>query len=338
MKKLLALLVTLTMVFTLCTSVVMGASAETAHEPITIRMSMTASLDEHHGAAANIFADYVMDKCDWITLEVYPSSTLFDDSDAIAELIRGNLDMCESGFPYLSEYAPVLAMFGSCYLFQNWDHVNAVLNGEIGEQLFNEIAETTDVRIIGAMYSGDRTVNLRQDIEVKTREDLDGIMLRMPNSEAWINIGKSLGATPVAMSLSEVYLALQSGTIDGQDNPLQATMSYGFGEVTKSITMTRHYISNILFCINEGLWESLDAETQQVFQDAFQEASDFCYGEYVADEDALIAEFEALGVSVYKPDTTQMREEVENWYWNEPGLTDSWDRELYDAIQDANPN
>lgn len=312
------------------------STPEETHKPITLKFSMTATMEEHHGACWQTFADYVMDKCDWITIEVYPSSTLYDDSTFVDAIMRGNVEMGITAPGYFGEYAPVVDIFGACYIFEGVDHMNAVLNGEIGQGIYDQVAKDTGIRMLGAIYKGRRTINLTVDKRVESRSDLEGMLLRVPNAESWMQMGYALGATPVAMSLSEVYLALQAGTIEGQDNPLQATMNYGFGEVTKSISMTNHVLDINWCCIQEEIWQSFDEETKQVFMDAFKLADDECFKAYDGEEADLIAQFRDMGLSVYDDiDTAKLREEVWDYYWDNKEVSGNWDMDLYNAISAA---
>lgn len=311
------------------------AAADT-HDPIELSFSMTATLDEHHGACWQTFADYVHEKCPWITIKVYPSATLYDDSNFVDAIMRGNVDMGITAPGYIGDYAPQTSIFGACYIFDSVDQMDAVLNGDIGHNIYNEVADETGIRMLGAIYKGRRTINLTMDKEVTCREDLEGILLRVPNAESWMNMGYALGATPTAMALSEVYLALQSGTIQGQDNPLQATMNYGFGEVTKSISMTNHVIDMNWLCIREEIWNTFDDETKQVFNDGLRVAYDECFAAYDGEEADLIAQFREMGLSVYDDiDLTKMKEEVWDYYWDHPEISGNWDKDIYNTIVNA---
>ena len=355
MKRALALLLTLTMAVTLfagcgnnkkpSTSSTGGTSSagagqssqqEAAHDPITLKFSMTATMEEHHGACWQTFADYVHDKCPWITIELYPSSTLYDDSTFVDAIMRGNVEMGITAPGYIGEYAPATSIFGACYIFDSAEQMDKILNGEVGQELYDQVAEETGIRMLGAIYKGRRTINLREDKEVTSREDLNGVLLRVPNAESWMQMGYALGATPTAMALSEVYLALQSGTIDGQDNPLQATMNYGFGEVTKSITMTNHVIDINWLCISDEIWQGFDEETKAVFMDGLQIAYDECFAAYDGEEADLIAQFRDMGVKVYdEVDLSTIKAEVWDYYWAHPEVSGNWDKNVYEAIQNA---
>ena len=312
-----------------------AATEAPAKEPITIKLSQTASMEEHHGVCYETLKAYIEEKCPWITVEIYYSSTLYDDSNGLDAVARGNCEMVVTAPGYLGEVAPQTAIFGACYIFENADQMLEILNGEVGMGIYDDVAAETGLRPLGALYKGRRTINLTIDKEIKSRADLEGILMRVPNADSWMKMGYALGCTPTPMALGEVYLGLQAGTIQGQDNPLQATMNYGFGEVTKSITMTNHVIDLNWLVISEDLWQTFDAETQEVFYTAFQMAADESYNAYMGEEADLIAQFREMGLNVYEPDMKQMKEEVWEFYWANPDISGGWDKAVYEAIQAA---
>lgn len=331
MKKIVSLILIAMLAMSL---LVTGVAEE--HEPLTLKLSMTATMDEHHGACWQTFADYVHEKCPWITVEIYASGTLYDDSNFVDAIMRGNVEMGITAPGYFGEYAPETAIFGACYIFDSPEQMDKILNGEVGAQIYDKVAADTGVRLIGAIYKGRRTINLTMDKEITCREDLQGILLRVPNAQSWLDMGNALGATPTAMALSEVYLALQAGTIQGQDNPLQATMLYGFGEVTKSITMTNHVIDLNWLCISEDIWQGFDDETKAVFNDGLRIAYDECFAAYDGEEAGLIAQFRDMGLSVYdETDMSKMKEEVWEYYWAHPEISGTYDKDVYDAVMNA---
>ena len=301
-------------------------------DPITLKFSQTATMEEHHGICWETLKKYVEEKCPWITIEIYYSSTLYDDSTFIDAITRGNVEMGTTAPGYIGEYAPELSIFGACYIFTSPEQAVEVVNGPICAELYDKVAEDLGIRILGGVYQGRRTINLRMDKEIKSRADLKGILMRVPNAKSWMDMGYALGCEPTAMALSEVYLALQAGTVDGQDNPLQATMIYGFGEVTKSITMSNHVIDLVWLCIAEDVWQSFDDETKAVFQEGFEISANECKEAYMGEEADLIAQFREMGLSVYEPDMSQMKEEVWEFYWANPDISGQWDKSVYDAI------
>jgi len=332
MKKILAIALSLCMIFALCA---VSASADD-HKPITLNLSMTATMDEHHGACYQPFKEYIEEKCPWITIEIHPSSTLYDDSTFLDAIMRGNVEMGVTAPGYLGEYAEEVAIFAAPYFFDSIEQMNEVCNGELGAEIFQKVEEETGIHILGTLYKGRRTINLREDKEITCRDDLKGVLLRVPNGDSWTKMGQALGATPTAMALSEVYLALNSGTVDGQDNPLQATMLYAFGEVTKSITMTNHVIDINWLCIQSDIWNSFDDETKAVFEEAFKIAYDDCFNAYNGEEADLIAQFRDMGVSVYeREDNSVMAKEVWEYIYANQSDFPSYDLSVYELVHGA---
>ena len=120
MKKILAIALSLCMIFALCA---VSASADD-HKPITLNLSMTATMDEHHGACYQPFKEYIEEKCPWITIEIHPSSTLYDDSTFLDAIMRGNVEMGVTAPGYLGEYAEEVAIFAAPYFFDSIEQMN----------------------------------------------------------------------------------------------------------------------------------------------------------------------------------------------------------------------
>ena len=328
MRKFLAMVLALCMVFALC-----AVSASADHEPVTLNLSMTATMEEHHGACYEPFKAYIEEKCPWITIEIHPSSTLYDDSTFLDAIMRGNVEMGVTAPGYLGEYAPAVAIFAAPYFFDSIEQMNEVCNGELGTEIFQKVEEDLGIHILGTLYKGRRTINLREDKEITCRKDLEGVLLRVPGGESWVKMGDALGCTPTAMALSEVYLALQAGTVDGQDNPLQATMNYAFGEVTKSITMTNHVIDINWLCIQSDIWNSFDDETKATFEEAFAVAYEDCFNAYNNEEADLIAKFRDMGVTVYdETDTSVLAKEVWEYIYAHQDEFPSYDLSVYELV------
>ncbi|HWR22722.1 MAG TPA: DctP family TRAP transporter solute-binding subunit [Feifaniaceae bacterium] len=307
---------------------------EAGRTPITLKISTAAADSETHVQALYQFKKQVEENADWITVEVYPSATLFAQDANIDAMMRGNLEMCLTSSSWLAEYVPSLNMFAAPYLFKDYEHMSAVLNGEIGKELFESVANEIGVRVIGVFYIGSRTINLTEDKEVTGRADLKGVQLRVPNSASWIYMCTALGADPIPMALSETYLGLQTGAVDGQDNPLPATMSNGFGEVTKSITMTNHIVDQVWLAISEEVWAKMDDQSREVVSAAAQAAREFCDTSNLEKIETLIPEFEAMGVTVYRPDVSAFRQEVMDYQWADTEQSGEWDADLFNKIQE----
>jgi tripartite ATP-independent transporter DctP family solute receptor len=138
-----------------------------------------------------------------------------------------------------------------------------VLRGPIGEDLFKELPAKIGVRIIDVWYLGTRQTTLR-DKPASTPEEFKGIKLRAPGAPTYIEAVRVLGANPTPMGFGEVYMALKTGVIDGQENPLTTIKSSKFYEVTKYLVLTSHMVDSIIPQINERTWKSLKPEFQKI--------------------------------------------------------------------------
>ena len=133
------------------------------------------------------------------------------------------------------------------------------------------------VKLLSVMYLGRRHVNLRQtkdELTVMTPADLAGVNLRMPGTDAWQFLGKALGANPTPMAFTEVYTALQTGSVDGQDNPLPTVVDAKFYEVTKQIALTSHLVDLNYIAFSKAVWDELTPEQQATVQAAAEAAAE----------------------------------------------------------------
>ena len=228
---------------------------------------------------------------------------------------------------------PSTSMFSAGYIFKDLDHMNRVLNGQIGKELFEEVAKKVGVRPLASYYIGSRTINLKNPKPAMTPNDLRGVKLRMPNSEAWLMLGKALGANPTPVAFSELYTALATGTVDGQDNPLTATEEGKFYEVTKSVSLTNHQIGTVWPAINEKFWQSLGPELQPLVMQAFVEGIDYNNKLVIAKEAMLVDFFKSKGLTVAVPDVSAFKKQVNDYYLQQKDFIKNWDMPLFDKIK-----
>lgn len=270
-----------------------------------------------------------------IQVEIFHSGSLFKQEADLPAVMRGTLDMCYTSAMWLSELFPPLSMFTAGYIFKDYSHMTKVLNGEIGKELFDQVAKKTGARPLAAFYLGARQINLR-DIgrEVRTPEDLKGVKLRMPNSPAWLFLGKALGANPTPLSFTELYLALKTGTVDGQDNPLPTIKNAKFYEVTKTISLTYHVIDTVWPTINEKKWQEMGPELQAKMYEAIEKARRHCDRLNLDAEAELVDFFKAEGLTVIKPDVEAFRTHVQKMYLENKEISGNWDMDLYKKVQD----
>lgn len=296
----------------------------------------TASVTEE--AHSKVLVEYVKPRLKELTggrvsLEVHDSSSLFSQDDELPATIRGNATMCYTDGTWLATYMPSTSMFSAGYIFKDLEHMNKVLNGPIGAELFESIAKKVGVRPLASYYIGSRTINLKNPNPAMTPADLKGVKLRMPNSEAWLILGKALGANPTPVAFSELYTALATGTVDGQDNPLTATEEGKFYEVTKSISLTNHQIGTVWPAINEDFWQSLGPELQPLVKQAFIEGIEYNNKIVIEKENSLVAFFRSKGLTVATPNVSAFKKQVNDYYLQQKNFIKDWDMDLFEKIK-----
>lgn len=270
-----------------------------------------------------------------IEVKIHDSGSLFSQSQERQAVQRGDLDMIYGDPWSLSDMMPELSMFTAGYLFDDDKQMLDFYNSEDGEELFDKVADETGIRPLGAYFKGNRELNYR-DIgkEIKTPDDLDGVILRMPDSKSWQELGKALGAKPTPMDYGELYTALESGTLDAQDNPLVSDKSAKFYEVTKYVTLTDHIVDNVWPAINEDLWKEMDSDLQDKMIEAIDYAGDWVSETSAEQEDELVQFMKDQGLTVVEADKDAFKKHVQDYYLNNEELTKDWDMDLYKKIQD----
>lgn len=310
------------------------ASGDPAVELIFTSVSVTG---DSHTTAMSAFADAVKELSGGsIECKVYADGTLFSSENEWDAISMGQADLAYISFPTLSTQSGLewCAMMNSGYFWANYDHMTSTLNAsEIGPEIYTKIMENTNVMPLSAFYLGSRVINTRAK-EINSYEDMSGLLLRMPGSEAWQNLGSALGANPTPLSFSELYTALSTGAVDGQDNPLPSDISAKFYEVAPYIAITNHVVDSILPCINKDKWNSLTDAQKMAVYDAAEYARNVNDTLRIASEDAAIAYLEGKGCTITYPDLPDFIAHVQQYYADHPEQTETWDMDLYARIQE----
>ena len=170
------------------------------------------------------------------------------------------------------------------------------------------------VKILGPTFFGTRQVGLKPKKKITTPADMAGIKLRMPPGDAWQLLGRSLGANPTPMAYAEDYTGLQTGAIDGQDNPLPNVQNMKFYEVMSQIVLTSHLVGFDLLTVNMKTWSGMSPAKQKSFQAAADKAIAWSTGEHLKREAELADGFKKQGLEVYPPDVNAFRAYAQKIY------------------------
>lgn len=221
-----------------------------------LRISTPAVPDDWHTKMLYVFKDELEKTAPGqFDVQVHHSGTLFKQGTEPTAMARGNLEMALISMQDVAKQIPEYSLFTAGYLIRDPDHQQKVFNGPIGEEIYRKVAEAMDIQILQVAYLGTRQVNLRDVRNVRTPADLSGVKLRMPGSKEWLFLGQALGANPTPLAFNEVYLALKTGTIDGQDNPLPTVKSAKFYEVTRQLVLTSHLVDGVFLAISSKAWK-----------------------------------------------------------------------------------
>lgn len=306
-------------------SIITNATAEN----IKIRMSTPATeTDWRSQGLTNIFADAVKDFADY---EPHYNDTLFKQGTELVAIARGNLEMSITSAQELAKLIPEWSIFTAGYLMRGPEHQRAVFESDIGEEMYQLAEDKLGVKLLTVVYFGTRQLNLRGDKKIDTPADLEGVNLRMPGTDAWQFLGTALGANPTPMAFTEVYTGLQTGAIDGQDNPLPTDKDKKFYEVTDQIVLTGHLADMNFYAFSKEVWDGLTPEQQAAVEQGAKDASAWTTEQIVANEAELVEFFKGEGLDVYEPNVDAFRERVQAMYL-ESDFSKDWPEGMLDRI------
>ena len=305
------------------------AGSSFAQEKVKLRLSSPSSAtDQRAVALTSVFAPAV---ADFATFEPHWNAALFKQGTELEAISRGNLDMSIASAQELAEFFPEFSIFSAGYLHKDAAHQKRVFESDLFQPFKKMVEDKLGVKLLTVMYLGRRQLNLRTDKKINTPEDLAGIKLRMPGSDAWMFLGRALGANPTPMAFTEVYTGLQTGAIDGQDNPLPTDRDAKFYEVTKQIVLTSHLVDLNYLTVSKKVFDKLSPANQAKLQKAADDAAESGRQKQLKLEDELVQFFKDKGLQVYTPNVDAFRARVQKAYL-ESDLSKSWPKGLVEKI------
>ncbi len=291
------------------------ATAAGAQDKITLRMSTPASeTDQRSIALAEVFAPAVTE---FATYEPHYNASLVAQGAELEAIASGDLEMSIASAQELATFFPEFSIFATGYVHQDAEHQVKVFNDPLMDPFKQKVEDELGVKLLAVMYLGRRHVNLRQtkdELTVMKPDDLAGVNLRMPGTDAWQYLGKALGANPTPMAFTEVYTALSTGSVDGQDNPLPTVVDAKFYEVTNQIILTSHLVDLNYVAFSKAVWDKLTPEQQAVVQKAAVDAAESGRQKQLQKEQELVSFLKEKGLEIYEPDLKAFREHVQAQY------------------------
>jgi len=264
-------------------------------------------------------------------VEAFLNGTLFKQGTELVALQRNNLEMGNIAPQDVANQIPAWSIVTSAYLFRDANHLNKFFASDAGAEMKKMAEDQLKVRILGPTFFGTRQVGLKPKKKINTPADLAGVKLRMPGGEAWQFLGRALGANPTPLAYAEVYTALQTGAIDGQDNPLPNVQNQKFYEVMSQIVLTSHLVGFDLLTVSSKVWGDMSPKQQQSFQAAADKAINWSAAEHLKREAELVAFMKQQGLEVYEPDVKAFREHAQKMYLASD-LAKSWPKGMLERI------
>jgi len=221
----------------------------------------------------DFFAERVQERSNGrVEVRVYPNEQLGKERELIRSIKLGVVDITTSG-ETMQNWAKLAAFCAVPYLIRDSEHLKLVTEGEVGDMIEQDMIDEIGLRPIAYFERGAR--HLTSNRPIKVPEDLNGIILRVPNVPVFVKTWESLGAKPTPMTFSEVFTALQQGTVEAQENPYSFIYTSGFYEVQKYINLTNHVIGWVYVVIGEEKFQKLPEDIQEIIIKSARDMQDY---------------------------------------------------------------
>lgn len=311
-----------------------NASGDTGGGGETVELSFANSYPDehpHNACGAFVVRDTLAEGDSGLDVEVFSNSQLGGDADRFTSVASGDIDIDIQGSSAISASFPEIGALDAAYAFDGPDAMFEFVDSEAFEGVKERMLEQTGVRILDAWYFGMRHFTANEPI--REPADFEGLRMRFPDTPQYLANAEALGATAVPVAFEEVFLALQQGTIDGQENPIPTIQSLNLPEVQSHVSLTGHQVGSVMAIVSEETWQSLSEEQQQALEDTISEVRE---GDRQCIEDAeaeLVEQWQSEGTMevVDDVDVETFSEQAEEYFLeNYDGAT----LELYQQIRE----
>ncbi|WP_104526295.1 DctP family TRAP transporter solute-binding subunit [Blastococcus atacamensis] len=247
-----------------------GGGGGSANEEITLDLAHSYTDDQpQHRCGAQVIADEVAAADVGLTVEIFGASQLGGDADRVQAVVAGDHDIDIQGASALGAVHEPIGVVDAAYAFDDAQHLSEFFAGDASADVRQSFADATGVEILGAWSAGARHFTANEPI--REPGDLEGLRMRFPNSPQYLMNAEALGATPTEVAFEELYLALQQGIVDGQENPITNIASQNLDEVQKVISLSGHQQNSNLVVVGP-VWNDLSEEQQEALSAAVESA------------------------------------------------------------------
>jgi tripartite ATP-independent transporter DctP family solute receptor len=261
-------------------------------------------------------------------IDVFPASQLGNENQINEGLGLGTVGMIYTGVAFAGSIHKPVAITNAPYVLRDFEHWKAYRDSPLFRDIVRGYEDKTKHKVVSLTYYGQRMITANK--EIKKPEDMKGMKLRVPPAPLFLMFTKSVGANATPIAFAEVYLALQQGTVDGQENPLPTIMAKKFYEVQSHIMLSGHITESLLVIVGNHVWSKLSDDEKKTFNEVLIQAAAKATDQIRASEQKLADEFRKLGKAVVEVDRAAFRAAALPLHNDGSG---GWTKEQYDALQ-----
>ncbi len=278
-------------------------AAGLAEAGTTLRFGHTDPPDGLRHKAALLFADKVKDYTQGrYSVDVHHSGTLGNDPKLLEQVKLGAIDFAVSGIAIYANQVPELGLLALPYLVESYEQGWQLYDTSPWVREWFAKLQAKNMRILSMFEAGFRQLTSKKPVRVP--EDVKGMKIRIAKSQVYVWLWSTLGANPTVMGMDEVYISLQQGVVDAQENPIPTIHVQKFYEVAKNIALTNHIYAPIPLSITEKRWQSFSPADQAAVLKAAQEAATWHRKAVLDEDDGMLADMKSKGATVIKPDVS----------------------------------
>jgi tripartite ATP-independent transporter DctP family solute receptor len=260
-----------------------------------------------------------------LNIQIFPASQLGGDNDLLSQVRSGAVEIFPAAGLILASVLPVTAVDGMGFAFPSYDKIWPAMDGDLGAYVKKQILASTPLVPLDKMWDlGYRQIT-NSARPIATADDLKGLKLRVPGAPALVSLFQALGVAPVSMQYGEIYTALQTKVVDGQENPLSQIDSGKFYEVQKYMSLTNHVWDGFWMIVNGNAWKRLPPDIQATVNKVFSEKALLQRADLVTLNNGLVDQLKSKGLVINSPDTDSFRAKLK-----EAGFYANWKKQIGD--------
>jgi tripartite ATP-independent transporter DctP family solute receptor len=263
-------------------------------------------------------------------VDVFPASQLGNEPQINEGLGLGTVDLIYTGTAFAGSVSRPFAITNAPYILRDFDHWRAYRDSPLFRTLAGGYENRTRHKLVALTYYGERHVTANRAIN--RPEDMRGMKLRVPQAPLYLMFARSVGANATPIAFAEVYLALQQGTVDGQENPLPTIMAKKFYEVQSHVILTGHITESLVSIVGSHVWSRLNEAERQTFNEVLLQAASRATDTIRRQEGEAVGELRRLGKTVIEPDKAPFRAAAAPLH-NDQAAGAGWSRAEYDQLQ-----